>query len=184
MHNFKLNTSTLMLAQEMFNLNLPYFIQRDILFLGARHGSMEFQLASKLRAIGHRGNICVAEIFRPNAMVCKQNPSWNVIHGDARTLPFKDNAFKIVAMVGGPEHLKLNEIPSATKEIERVASELVIFEHPDGTYIQRELYGNPWEVHRSHLPKEFFEQFGYTCVTGKNLWESLTHVLAYKTLTK
>ena len=131
--------------------------KRSVLYVGARDGRMDF--GRDLMEAG--ASLVVLEIHRPNVEYLDTVPGLSaVIHGDVRTAEL-DSSFDLVFWWHGPEHVRIDELSGTLMRLESITNELVVLGCPWGRYEQRAEYGNPHEVHLSHLAHRTLEELGY-----------------------
>lgn len=132
--------------------------------------------------------IVILEAFRENYDWLKaefegRGGQYQVVHGRAQEVEDLGlGMFDVVFFWHGPEHLPEEEIAPTLQALERVARHVVVCGMPFGFYEQGSEYGNPFEVHRSHITPEFMNSLGYrtqTLGTADRAGSSLT---AYKHL--
>jgi len=184
MFEFRVRDDTPLLSMNFFLDNIDFFLDKSIVFVGARAGSMEYKVCHEFRKRGNKKFIGIVEIFNVCVRSCKEEShgDWITFHGDGRFMPFRSKSIDVVAHIQGPEHLDEIDIIPTFRQYEDIARLMVVTEHPRGEYKQGDLYHNPWEVHRSHLNETYFGNLGYTTHIAGYSYEKLRHVFSYKTL--
>ena len=142
----------------------------SVLYVGANKNRQHF--LDLFAASGYE-RIVVLEAFEENYLHLRERferqqggAPYRVVHGraqDVSTLGL--GSFDVVFFWHGPEHLPHPEVAPTLGALERVAKKVVVCGMPFGLYEQGAEYGNPFEVHRSHLTPEFIESLGYVVDT-------------------
>lgn len=164
----------------LLRLHLPgLFHQRRVLYVGAdRHRDRH---AATWRRWG--AELTLLEPFGPNCQHYRDRgvPFHRVVQGDARSVKPADlpHHFDLAFWWHGPEHVTREELAGALANLEAVAS-LVVCGCPWGEFPQGEVYGNPYEAHRSALDRADFEALGYKTVTHGERNASTSLLLAWK----
>lgn len=111
--------------------------------------------------------IDVLEIWRVNVENLKK---WNgdakifrtIYQGNIRnTAELPKEKYGIVMFWQGPEHVSREDLPFVLRNMESLATRLVILASPWGRYAQDAIGGNPFEKHVSHYYETDFAGFGY-----------------------
>lgn len=143
---------------------------KSLLYIGARPERQEM-----LNLFLEKNyTVTILEVFKPNydklIELNKERKLFDYIEwGDVRDIPvlFVDNA-DVVMWWHGPEHIELYELEKTLEIVESKAEKITILGCPNGVYFQNEVYGNPYEIHKSFLYPKNFERLGYqTKVIGE-----------------
>lgn len=158
---------------ELFNGKL-----KKMLYVGASFQRQDFlDLFLKL---GYQ--ITIVEAFSENvSFLHKQKLNYgmkyDIVLGDIVSARFADE-FDVVFFWHGPEHLKYQDILPTLIKLKSMAK-LVVLGCPFGYYKQGAEYGNPYEVHQSHLTPLDFESWGFACVTIGELNQLGSNITAW-----
>lgn len=146
-----------------------------VLDIGCGKQGLISGIVSKYNATG-------LDIFEPNAIEAGNNRIYqDVVVGDARCLPFKNNSFDIALGVELIEHLNKHDGDKALTEMERVATKIVVIVMPIGKNAHHDYYGNPFEEHKYVWSLDEIEEKGYKVrgegikglMSGDRWWTSL-----------
>ena len=145
-------------APELFS------IPGTMLWIGARVPGLH--CFPELKAIGHE--ITILEAWETNIRwLSREEGIDHLVWGDVRELSnieLPRNHYDYAYWYQGPEHVLEEELPDTLAQIEAIC-DFVLTGASWGFYEQGPLYGNPYEVHLSHLDEPFFHALGYETKT-------------------
>ena len=117
----------------------------------------------------YKFNTIGLDIFEPSVREAKNNGIYqDVIVGDARHLPFKDEEFDLVAGIEVIEHAEREDGEKMLAELERVSRWLVLITTPIGECVQHSYAGNPFQEHKHTWSLEELRVRGFT-IRGKGI---------------
>jgi len=137
---------------------------RTILDVGCGKGdAMDFlNRHGKFEAVG-------IDIFRPYLEEAKSKGCFqDLVCGDVRWLPFKDNSFDVVICMEVLEHLEKADGYKLLNELERVARRQILLTTPVGKHELHPFDGNPYQEHKYIWKVEDLKKLGYK-VRGRGL---------------
>lgn len=151
---------------------LFYPMGKRVLYIGGSPGKVQL-----VRAIAEAHSVLLLEAFQPNveAMMLEDSrleiPHFvgyhhgNVVAMGLQKLRDVFGSIQHVIWWHGPEHIESFELKQTLTKLEALAETSVILGCPYGVLEQGEVYGNGYEVHRTHWYPEDFERKGYDTVT-------------------
>lgn len=87
-----------------------------------------------------------------------------VVNADIRRLPFRSNAFDVVASLDVIEHFEKDDALGVIAELERVAAGVVALMTPSGFVPQPPAENEPWQEHRCGFESQELRALGYDVV--------------------
>ena len=137
------------------------FDYHSVLYIGARASHFSFGL--DFQKSGYE--ITVVEVFEKNAAYLRSLP-WvhAIIEDDIRRVQLH-RRYDVIFWWHGPEHVLESEASLVLRALPSFANEIVVVGCPLGYYEQGPIDGNTWEIHSSHLSRQFFLELGYQCST-------------------
>jgi SAM-dependent methyltransferase len=135
---------------------------RTILDVGCGKGEpMTFiNRKGKFKAVG-------IDIFKPYLEKSKRKGVYqDLILGDVRFLPFKENSFDAIICLEVLEHLEKQYGEYLLSELERVARKQILLTTPVGRYELHPFEGNPYQEHKHIWSPEELKEKGYNKVRG------------------
>lgn len=142
-----------------------------VLYVGAHPDRMDF--VDYLKTRGAKA-IDVIEIHKPNCDFLEETDLFReVIHGDVCEVQL--GPYNLAFWWHGPEHVYQHKLVLTIARLTLVAKAIIVG-CPWGRYEQGEVYGNPYEEHKSHLLPKDLEELGFVVsrcgkpnVPGSNL---------------
>lgn len=129
--------------------------------VGAGHAALYWnEFLSEIWPVQYLENLEIDEAICKSAKASQNPLIGNVQLGDVRKIAeiYDDNAFDLIFWSHGPEHIYRNEWEDAFKNVEKVASKVVILQVP---------WGNGYDYDDGHLSKSIvkgeIEKFDYRC---------------------
>jgi len=145
-----------------------------LLYVGA--GILRAEFLRQLMLAGRKATVLEADATNVAYHRLSGQP---VIHTDVRDLR-NVGKYDAVFWWHGPEHIAKDELPAILAELESRA-DLVVLGCPWGKYTQDAVGGNPYEIHRSALTPQDFQEWGYeTSQLGKPNGRYESNILAVK----
>lgn len=115
-----------------------------------------------LRRRGLDSTIVGGDIYKSYLLICKKKKLYSdCILYDARCLPFKEESFDLVMMIGVIEHLKKEDGLALLTQLDKLAKkQIVVFTTVE--YLPQEKFnGNVYQEHLSGWHPEEFRKRGY-----------------------
>lgn len=73
----------------------------------------------------------------------------------------KSRIYDVVFFWHGPEHVEISQVEPILKKLEKLTRMILVLGSPFGIYRQKNVGGNPFEIHQSAIYPEFYSQIGY-----------------------
>ena len=102
------------------------------------------------------------DIYRPYLDQLKYKKIYDeLVLCDASKLPFKKKSFSVCLAVEVIEHLEKDKAIACLKDLEEIATNMVIVTTPNGFTRQKPLSGNPYEEHKSGWNTTALKVYGF-----------------------
>jgi SAM-dependent methyltransferase len=130
----------------------------SILDVGVRYAFA----AKMIKHLGSKKRLLGVDIWLPNLLREDVRMAYDdLVLCDARHLPFRTNSVNVVLMFEIIEHMVKQDAFKCIQYAELVAKDEVIISTPVGYFKQEEMYGNPYESHKSAFVPSELRELGY-----------------------